>query len=72
MVFFLQQVRSGYGSCNIEAMAQYLEKQIFTQLPHEECVEYCKEMDVDGNGVVTEEDVNTFIKRYSYFNVRKD
>lgn len=29
-------------------------------------------MDVDGNGVVTDDDVNTFIKRYSYFYVRKD
>ncbi|KAM3134464.1 hypothetical protein pb186bvf_013430 [Paramecium bursaria] len=72
VIQFLQFVRSGYGSCSVEAMAQYLEKQIFTQLAHEECVEYCKEMDVDGNGIITDDDVNTFIKRYSYFNVRKD
>ena len=29
-------------------------------------------MDVDGNGVVSDEDMNIFIKRYSYFNIRKD
>lgn len=29
-------------------------------------------MDVDGNGVISEEDVTIFIKRYTYFNVRKD
>ncbi|CAD8159524.1 unnamed protein product [Paramecium octaurelia] len=72
VIQFLQQVKSGYGSCNIESTAQYLEKNIFAQLPHEECLEYCREMDVDGNGVVSDEDMNIFIKRYSYFNIRKD
>ncbi|CAK62279.1 unnamed protein product (macronuclear) [Paramecium tetraurelia] len=72
VIQFLQQVKSGYGSCNIESTAQYLEKNLFTQLSHDECLEYCREMDVDGNGVVSDEDMNTFIKRYSYFNVRKD
>ncbi|CAD8157187.1 unnamed protein product [Paramecium pentaurelia] len=72
VIQFLQQVKSGYGSCNIESTSQYLEKNIFIQLPHEECLEYCREMDVDGNGVVSDEDMNIFIKRYSYFNIRKD
>ncbi|CAK76335.1 unnamed protein product (macronuclear) [Paramecium tetraurelia] len=72
VIQFLQQVKSGYGSCNIESTSQYLEKNLFSQLPHEECLEYCREMDVDGNGVVSDEDMNIFIKRYSYFNIRKD
>lgn len=29
-------------------------------------------MDVDGNGVVSDDDLNIFIKRYSYFNIKKD
>ncbi|CAD8069030.1 unnamed protein product [Paramecium sonneborni] len=72
VIQFLQQVKSGYGSCNIESTSQYLQKNLFTQLPHEECLEYCREMDVDGNGVVSDDDMNIFIKRYSYFNIKKD
>ena len=35
------------------------------------CVEYSNAMDIDGNGVITDEDVSAFITRYTYFDSRK-
>jgi hypothetical protein len=48
-------------------MASYLIKNIFTALSYDKCLAYCREMDLDYDGSISEEDITTFIARYSYF-----
>ncbi len=52
-------------------MSAYLMNILFTSMSPELCLEFSREMDIDGNGSITDEDLNTFITRYTYFDNRK-
>ena len=48
-------------------MASYLHDTLFTVLNLESCIAFCREVDIDGDGFISEEDLAAFVSRCGYF-----
>lgn len=53
-------------------MAQWLQNNVFLELDYESCLQFARKMDIDKNEVITDEDLQAFLLRYSYFEQRKN
>jgi hypothetical protein len=49
-------------------MATHLHECLFTSLTLEQCVVNAREADIDGDGVISEDDLRAFVSRCTYFN----